>query len=192
MPSIGPSLPPHLSKRNRTPDGEDDDQQTPYRPTTKESRNTDEIDLSDSDHEEELNGKTSPRSNPSAARSNPSIGPSLPPPPPSTINKAEIQLEGSESGSEDDCRPRAPESPTKAPPSKPTPASNPEPDLDDSDSDSEDDDSDDNYGPSLPNAAAASTVGVPCYKIRSSAAFAFTQGSIPEAQRASRRAPDSC
>ncbi|RGP70311.1 hypothetical protein FLONG3_7489 [Fusarium longipes] len=137
MSSIGPQLPAHLSKRKRT--SEDEASNTSkHRRSESPAKNTDEIDLEDSDDDYGPSAPMPPKA---------SIGPALP-----TSNKDEIDLE---SGSESDTGP-APPKPTVGPAPPPAditqrPASSP-----DSDSDSEDD-----YGPALPGASNANkrTIG---------------------------------
>ncbi|VUC29643.1 unnamed protein product [Clonostachys rosea] len=139
MSSIGPQLPPHLAKRKRTP--EDDEDVKPSSPAAKNARtigptlpNQDEIDLDDSDSDDGYGPKA-----PKAAS-----GPSMP-----TKNSEEIDL-GDDSDS--DVGPAPPKPAAAAGPSLPPPAKRPAPE---SDSDS---DSDDDYGPALPTAATARPV----------------------------------
>lgn len=160
MSSIGPQLPPHLTKRKRSPEDE-----SPDSPSTKTSRpNNDEIALDgdDSDSDDGY-GPSAPK--PAAAATagpqRPSIGPTLPATTANGSNADEIALN---SESDDDTGPAPPapkptaQQPRRvmgpAPPpadlaTRPTTGPNPDPDPDsDSDSDSEDD-----YGPALPGAA---------------------------------------
>ncbi|KAF5546305.1 hypothetical protein FMEXI_5679 [Fusarium mexicanum] len=137
MSSIGPQLPPHLSKRKRTPDDEDSNS-SKHRRSESPAKNTDEIDLEDSDDGYGPSAPLPPKA---------PVGPALP-----TSNKDEIDLE---SDSESDTGP-APPKPTVGPAPPPAdisqrPAASP-----DSDSDSEDD-----YGPALPGSAKANkpTIG---------------------------------
>ncbi|KAL2876735.1 hypothetical protein SGCOL_008102 [Colletotrichum sp. CLE4] len=163
MSSIGPQMPPHFTKRKRTPDD-----QGANSPPTKHTRNADEIDLDDDDSDDAY-GPTAP-SAPAAPKnptpsSKPSIGPTLPPSNPT--NSSEIPLDDSDS--EDDYGPTAPrasastQEPSKTKPSiGPTlppkqaigPAMPPpdhRPSAPDSDSDSDDDD----YGPALPSSTTS-------------------------------------
>ncbi|KAK4193275.1 hypothetical protein QBC35DRAFT_481090 [Podospora australis] len=179
MSSIGPQLPPHLQKRKRTP--EHDEQ--PNSPPTKVTRrdNTDEINLEDSDSDDaygpSLPSKSKPSIGPSLPPSNstpqprsappiakPSIGPSLPPAP--STNQDEIPLDDSDSDSDSDgdygprpppqakaLGPQKPPSPPRrilGPAPPPADLSERPPGSPNSDSDS---DSEDGWGPSLPGAA---------------------------------------
>ncbi|KAG5806694.1 hypothetical protein H9Q74_007879 [Fusarium xylarioides] len=137
MSSIGPQLPPHLSKRKRTSDDEDSNS-SKHRRSESPAKNTDEIDLEDSDDDYGPSAPLPPKA---------PVGPALP-----TSNQDEIDLE---SDSESDTGP-APPKPTVGPAPPPAdisqrPAASP-----DSDSDSEDD-----YGPALPGSAKANnpTIG---------------------------------
>ncbi|KAI1205444.1 uncharacterized protein F4807DRAFT_443309 [Annulohypoxylon truncatum] len=101
MSSIGPQLPPHLSKRKRTPDDE-----SPESPAAKQratDRNQDEVDL-DSDDEDDY-GPSAPA--PAPPTKGP-IGPSLPP-----LNTDEVELEDSD---DDAIGPSAPPPPPTAKP----------------------------------------------------------------------------
>lgn len=127
MSSIGPQLPPHLSKRKRTPGPNGDD--APDSPPAKNQRtqgpvtNTDEVDLDDSDSD--------------GYGPKPVAGPSIPP-----AKKDEIDLA---SYSDSDVGP-VPPKPASA---GPTPSPQPPPPADEDSSD------DDDYGPSLPSASTA-------------------------------------
>ena len=134
MSSIGPQLPPHLSKRKRTPDAEG--QGARHHPDSTPAKNLrtqgpvanrDEIDL---DSDSDSDGDYGPK---------PVAGPSMPP-----QNKDEIDIA---SDSDSDVGP-APPKPTSAGPAAPAPQ--PPPPADDSSSSDDDDD----YGPSLPSANA--------------------------------------
>lgn len=134
MSSIGPQLPPQLSKRKRTPEDDSDNAQNPpASPPAKNPRtqgpsaNRDEIDLDDSDDDSDGYGPK------------PLAGPSMP-----ANNKDEIDL-SSDSGLETGPAPPVP------PLSNPT-AADP-PDEDNSSSD------DDDFGPSLPTAASKPQIG---------------------------------
>ncbi|OTA64063.1 hypothetical protein K449DRAFT_381005 [Hypoxylon sp. EC38] len=130
MSSIGPQLPPQLTKRKRTPDDESPDSPAPKLQAT--DRNKDEIDLSSDD--EDSYGPSAPKSTATAPIG--PIGPSLPP-----SNTDEINLDDSD---DDDIGPSAPPPPTTTRPSiGPTlpPANQDEIPLED------DDDSEDDAGP---------------------------------------------
>lgn len=159
MSSIGPQLPPHLTKRKRSPEDE-----SPDSPSTKTSRpnNENEIALDGGEESDSDDGYGPSAPKPAAAGpQRPSIGPSLPPTTASASNTDEIAL-GSDSD-DDDTGPAPPPKSTAqqqprrvmgpAPPpadlaERPTTA--PDADPEDSGSDS---DSDDGYGPALPGAA---------------------------------------
>ncbi|KAL6904681.1 hypothetical protein GGI43DRAFT_397861 [Trichoderma evansii] len=143
MSSIGPQLPPHLTKRKH----DDDDESTsssnkhPRRDdnNAQPSRNQDEIDIngSDSDSEDDY-GPPRPSITPAEPASR-SVGPSLPPHLAAAANNEdEINLSDSDS----DLMPQPPPAAAAANP----PNAN-------SDSESSDDD-DDDFGPSLPSASA--------------------------------------
>ncbi|KAF6837735.1 hypothetical protein CPLU01_02844 [Colletotrichum plurivorum] len=160
MSSIGPQLPPHLTKRKRTPEEEDADV-----PPTKQSRNSEEIDLEDNS-EDDGYGPTGPKAatqGPSPA-AKPSIGPAMPPSNPTNTN--EIALDDSDS--DDGYGPSAPRvtSQPNAPVSKPSiaptlppkqpigpalPPSGHNAAADDGSSS----DSDDDYGPALPSSTTS-------------------------------------
>ena len=149
MSSIGPQLPPHLTKRKRSPDD-----QSPDSPSTKTSRpnNENEIDLdggeSDSD---DAYGPSAPKPT-TAGPQRPSIGPSLPP------TAAAL---GSDSDDDDTGPAPAPPQPTAQQPRRVMGPAPPPADLaqrpttaPDSNQDSgSDSDSEDDYGPALPGAA---------------------------------------
>lgn len=137
MSSIGPQLPAHLSKRKRTPDDEASNS-SKQRRSESPAKNTNEIDLEDSDDDYGPSAPLPPKA---------SVGPALP-----TSNKDEIEIN---SDSDSDTGP-APPKPTVGPAPPPAdisqrPAASP-----DSDSDSEDD-----YGPALPGSSKANkpTIG---------------------------------
>lgn len=141
MSSIGPQLPPHLTKRKRTP--EDDGQDQPTSPPTKNIRvapNQDELDVDDSSSDDY--GPRAPQ---------PAPGPLVPP---SSNNTNEINLDD-DSGSESDVGPRPPPPPPKTAgqslpsvvPTQPAPVS------------SDDSSDEDDYGPSLPTAATRPQIG---------------------------------
>lgn len=163
MSSIGPQLPPHLTKRKRSSEDE-----SPDSPSTKTSRPNNENEIALNGEESDSDdgyGPSAPRPAAPAGPQRPSIGPSLPPTAASGSNTDEIALN---SDSDDDDTGPAPPPPSKEAAPKPTaqpprrvmgPAPPPA-DLasrpttaPDSESDSED--SDDDYGPALPGAAPA-------------------------------------
>ncbi|KAK1731789.1 hypothetical protein CaCOL14_008978 [Colletotrichum acutatum] len=166
MSSIGPQMPPHLTKRKRTPD----DQGAGSPPPKHTRNNTDEIDLDDDDSDDDAYGPIAPSAVVAAASNNPtpsskpSIGPTLPPSNPT--NSSEIPLD--DSASEDGyglTAPRASAPAQEAPKTKPSigpslppkqaigPAM-PPPDHRPSAADS-DSDSDDDYGPALPSSTTS-------------------------------------
>ncbi|KAF4980817.1 hypothetical protein FZEAL_3271 [Fusarium zealandicum] len=131
MSSIGPQLPPHLSKRKRTSERETS-APSKHRRSESPAKNNDEIGLDDSDDDY---GPSAP------APQKPTVGPSLPP-----SNKDEIDID---SGSDSDTGP-APPRPSIGPAPPPADIST-RPDAGpDSDSDSDDD-----YGPAPPGAPNA-------------------------------------
>lgn len=160
MSSIGPQLPPHLTKRKRSPEDE-----SPDSPSTKTSRPNNEneiaLDGEDSDSDDGY-GPSAPRPAATTGPQRPPIGPTLPHTAASGSNTDEIALNSD--SDDDDTGPAPPPSkqtaskPTAQPPrrvmgpapppadlaSRPTTA----PDLD------SDSDSDDDYGPALPGTAA--------------------------------------
>ncbi|KAI1774644.1 hypothetical protein F4818DRAFT_418500 [Hypoxylon cercidicola] len=183
MSSIGPQLPPHLSKRKRTP--EDESAESPaakLRATDRAPVNQDEINI-DSDDEYDYGqtapppkaagpiGPTMPPSNAEEVQLDDSdsddIGPTAPPPPPSTrpsigpslppSNNDEITLEDDDSDS--DVGPAPPSGPKPAAPAKrvhgpaPPPAPLSERPTTAAAADS-DSDSDSDYGPALPTSTS--------------------------------------
>ncbi|KAI1752681.1 hypothetical protein F4782DRAFT_499694 [Xylaria castorea] len=155
MASIGPTLPPHLAKRKRTPDDETSTDSPPTKIRASESAqsNNGEIDLeSDSD---DGYGPSAP-----VPTTRPSIGPSLPPsigptaplaasagPSLPRKNADEVALDSED---EDDMGPTPPE-PKRTHGPAPPPAALSERPPASADSDS---DSDDNYGPALPSSTS--------------------------------------
>ncbi|KAI1323534.1 hypothetical protein F5Y16DRAFT_383448 [Xylariaceae sp. FL0255] len=118
MSSIGPSLPPHLAKRKRTPDDDGTSADTPpakiRASESGQTSNKDEIDLEDSDSDDGYRPSASigPSIGPSAYPPRVAgAGPSLPQPP--QQNTDEIPLE-SEDEDEDDMGP-APSGPAPPP-----------------------------------------------------------------------------
>ncbi|KAI1649942.1 uncharacterized protein F4817DRAFT_299862 [Daldinia loculata] len=105
MSSVGPQLPPHLSKRKRTPEDESaDSPAAKLRATEGAQTNQDEIDLDSDDDDDDGYGPPAPQP---AAKT--SIGPTLPP-----SNTDEIKLDDSD---DDDTGPSAPPPPTNTRPS---------------------------------------------------------------------------
>lgn len=165
MSSIGPQLPPHLTKRKRSPEDE-----SPDSPSTKTSKpnNENEIALDGEDSESDDGyGPSAPKAAATAGPQRPSIGPSLPPTAASGSNTDEIALNSD--SDDDDTGPAPPSSkeaeskPTAQPPRRVMGPAPPPADLasrpttaPDSDSGS---DSDDDYGPALPGAAPTKTSG---------------------------------
>ncbi|KAK1458765.1 hypothetical protein CCUS01_09019 [Colletotrichum cuscutae] len=166
MSSIGPQMPPHPTKRKRTPDDPGADS-----PPPKHTRNnTDEIDLDSDDSDDDAFGPTAPSATAVAALKNttpsskPSIGPTLPPSNPT--NSSEIPLDDSDS--EDGYGPTAPRASAAAqealktkpsigptpPPKQAIGPAMPPPDHRPSAADS-DSDSDDDYGPAPPSSTTA-------------------------------------
>ncbi|KAF4341712.1 hypothetical protein FBEOM_4341 [Fusarium beomiforme] len=131
MSSIGPQLPPHLSKRKRTPDDEASNS-SKHRRSESPAKNSNEIDLEDSDDDYGPSAPLPPQA---------FAGPALP-----TTNQDEIDLE---SDSESEPGP-APPKPAVGPTPLPAEISQRPQTAPDSDSDSEDE-----YGPALPGSAKA-------------------------------------
>lgn len=178
MSSIGPQLPPHLTKRKRNPEDE-----SPDSPSTKTSKPNNEneiaLDGEESDSDDGY-GPSAPAPAATAGPQRPSIGPSLPPMAASGSNTDEIAL-NPDSDDDDDTGPAPPPSskdtapkPATHPPRRVMGPAPPPADLasrpttaPDSDSDS---DSDDDYGPALPGAAPANHSAGPSLPPRSGAA----------------------
>ncbi|KAI5922034.1 hypothetical protein F4810DRAFT_711857 [Camillea tinctor] len=165
MASIGPQLPPHLTKRKRTPDDEPSTDSPPSKlhASERELVNQDEVDLGSESENEDDYGPSAPIST-----SKPSIGPSLPPPPtakPSIgptlppTNTDEIALD-SDDDADDDTGPAPAPPPVTAsepkriqgpaPPPAPLSERPSSPPNAPAGGDSDSDDSDDGYGPALP------------------------------------------
>lgn len=144
MSSIGPQLPPHLTKRKH----DDDDESTsssnkvPRRDddTAQPPRNQEEIDINGSSSDSEDNyGPPRPSTLPVAPAPARNVGPSLPPHlAAATNNEDEISLSDSDSD------------PLPQPPPAVAAAANPP----NPNSDSDFSDDDDDFGPSLPSASA--------------------------------------
>lgn len=165
MSSIGPQLPPHLTKRKRSPEDE-----SPDSPSTKTSRPNNENEIALDGEESDLDdgyGPSAPRAVATTGPQRPSIGPSLPPAAASGSNNTDEIALNSDSD-DDDTGPAPPPSkeaaskPTAQPPRRVMGPAPPPADLasrpttaPDSDSGS-DSDSEDDYGPALPGAAPAS------------------------------------
>ncbi|TLD27124.1 hypothetical protein PspLS_04438 [Pyricularia sp. CBS 133598] len=179
MSSIGPQLPPHLTKRKRTLGDDDEDGQPaggPSQPPSKTSRltNDDEIDLDDDSDDDEFGpsaaaaGPTLPK--PSAPTDNSTdkppgpraAGPSMPPP------------EHTDSDADHQSRPEQPARRVLGPAAPPADLSERPPNL--PSSDGEDSDSDDDYGPALPTSSQAAQ--------RSAAAAAASARLAQEAEEA--------
>lgn len=166
MSSIGPQLPPHLTKRKRTPDdaGEPDSP-----PSKKPSANQDEIAIDDNSSDDgygpsipkqPIGPSLPPAGTASKPAAGPSIGPSMGPTlPPSTANGDEISLHDSDSDSDTGPAPAPSSAPRLPPPPKrvlgpaapPAPLSERPPGSPNSNSDDSDDD---DYGPLLPTSTA--------------------------------------
>jgi len=163
MSSIGPQLPPHLSKRKRTPDddGADDRDARRESPSGKLPRrgdaappaNADEIGLDDDDESDDGMGPSAPPPPPPAQQpSRPVVGPALPPS--TTANQDEIDLSDSDSDTGPAPPPTVSSRPGPQAPSQPqpTPASSSAPKPQAAAPSDSDSDSDDDYGPALPSA----------------------------------------
>lgn len=167
MSSIGPQLPPHLSKRKRTPD---DEGEADSPPSKRAPSNQDEIALDDDDSDDDGFGPVAPKAStlsigptlaPPNLTSKPAMGPSSGPSrgptlPPSNTN--EISLEDSDDDSDAGPAPAVasiPQPPKRVLGPAPPPASLSErpsyPPAADSASDSDDDD---DYGPALPTSSS--------------------------------------
>ncbi|KAF0326608.1 hypothetical protein K4K61_012268 [Colletotrichum sp. SAR11_59] len=158
MSSVGPQLPPHLTKRKRNPDDDSADS-----PPTKQTRNTDEIDLDDSSDDDGF-GPIVPGASVKepAPTVKPAVGPIMPPS--STTNTDEIPLDGSDS--EDGYGPSAPRaaSPNASkskpsigptlPPKQPIGPTLP-PAAHQGGNDGSSSDSEDDYGPALPSSTTS-------------------------------------
>ncbi|KAI1489784.1 hypothetical protein F5X96DRAFT_670370 [Biscogniauxia mediterranea] len=161
MAPIGPQLPPHLTKRKRTPDDEPSTADSPpskLHASERERVNQDEVHLESENESDDEYGPSAP-----IHTSKPSIGPSIPPPigptlPPTNIDEIALDSDGDDG---DDIGPAPIPPPASAPEPKrvhgpaPPPASLSErpsspPDAPGHDPDSDSDDSDDGYGPALP------------------------------------------
>lgn len=155
MSSVGPQLPPHLAKRKRSVDDEDEPHSPPHKiqaataprtlgPALPHTQNPDELDMGESSEDD-----YGPSLGPAKAPGPPKrvLGPAPPP----TANPDELDL----SESEDDYGPSKPSTKTPTPPKRvlgpaPPPASLSERPTHAADDDSSSDD--DDYGPSLPPA----------------------------------------
>ncbi|KAI0103476.1 hypothetical protein F4814DRAFT_98420 [Daldinia grandis] len=183
MSSVGPQLPPHLSKRKRTPEDESvDSPAAKLRATEQAQANQDEIDLDSDDDDDGYGpsapkpaGKTSigptlPPSNSDEIKLddsvNDNIGPSAPSPPKNTrpsigptlppTNQDEVQLEDESSSSDDEAGPAPP---PPAPHSAkrvhgPAPPPAPLSERPTTSANPDSDDDDDDYGPALPTSTS--------------------------------------
>ncbi|KAI1740444.1 hypothetical protein F4680DRAFT_419457 [Xylaria scruposa] len=155
MASIGPTLPPHLAKRKRTPEDEPSNDSPPTKIRASESAQTnkDEIELESDSDDEYGPSAQKPTTRPSIGPSlPPSIGPTAPTAPASGPslphkNTDEVALD-SEDG--DDVGPAPPE-PKRTHGPAPPPAALSERPSAPADSES---DSDDDYGPALPSSTS--------------------------------------
>ncbi|KAI0149786.1 hypothetical protein F4776DRAFT_603200 [Hypoxylon sp. NC0597] len=172
MSSIGPQLPPHLTKRKRTPDDESPD--SPAAKLQATDRNKDEVDLSSGDEDDY--GPSAPK--PTAKAPIGPIGPSLPP-----SNTDEINLDDSDDG---DIGPSAPPPPTTTtrPSIGPTlpPANQDEIPLEDGD------DSEDDVGPAPHPGPAQATAPAPA---PAPTVAKRVQGPAPPPASLSERPPTS-
>ncbi len=151
MASIGPTLPPHLQKRKR---GSEADDETPGSPPSKITRGGNEDDISLSDSSEDDMGPMPARPSSSfvqngAAPPRPAIGPSPHP----GANDDEIDLDDSDE--DGGIGPMAPSASKSAPSPPVIGPTMPPGSLDDAAGDLSDSDSDDDYGPALPSATAS-------------------------------------
>ncbi|KAL7810132.1 hypothetical protein V8C26DRAFT_410475 [Trichoderma gracile] len=145
MSSIGPQIPPHLTKRRRDSDTDDDTSSNKHARRDDSPQNQDEIDLnaSSSDSEDDYAPRR-PSSQPTAPAPR-AVGPSLPPHLTNT-NKDEITLDNNSDSDSESTGPAPP------PPPQTTTNTNPDPDSDSSEDD-------DTFGPSLPTAATRRQIG---------------------------------
>ncbi|ROT42259.1 hypothetical protein SODALDRAFT_303434 [Sodiomyces alkalinus F11] len=141
MSSIGPQLPPNLTKRKRTPDDQDD-----ARSPAKQARNAEEIELGDESSSDEY-GPSAPKER-SPAGPKASIGPFRPTPATSKSNKPSPP-----SPSERRIGPSLPPQRTIGPAAPPPLDYNPTAASSPASSDSEDD----GYGPALPTSNPSSS-----------------------------------
>ena len=151
MASIGPALPPHLQKRKR---GSEADNETPGSPPSKIKRggNQDEIALSDSSEDDM--GPMPARPSSSLARNGPAPPrPAIGPSPHPGANDDEIDLDDSDE--DGGIGPTAPSASKSAPSPPIIGPTMPPGSLDDAPDDLSDSDSDDDYGPALPSATAS-------------------------------------
>lgn len=164
MSSIGPQLPPHLTKRKRSPEDE-----SPDSPSAKTSRPNNEneiaLDGEGSDDSDDGYGPSAPRPAATAGPQRPPIGPSLPPAAASGSNNNTDEIALNSDSDNDDTGPAPPPSkgaaqkPTAQPPRRVMGPAPPPADLASRpatapDSDSGSDSDDDGYGPALPSASA--------------------------------------
>ncbi|KAI1106196.1 hypothetical protein F4804DRAFT_301856 [Jackrogersella minutella] len=173
MSSIGPQLPPQISKRKRTSNDESPD--SPAAKVRATDRTQDEVDLDSSDEDDygpsapqpivkASIGPTLPPSNADEVQLDDSddddIGPSAPPPPPTVAkpsvgptlppaNQDEIPLEHEDSP-DDEAGPAPPPVPKPAPAKRVQGPAPPPAPLSERPQDADSSDSDDDYGPALP------------------------------------------
>ncbi|TFB07056.1 hypothetical protein CCMA1212_000779 [Trichoderma ghanense] len=148
MSSIGPQLPPHLTKRRR--DSDTDDTSSNKHPRRDEApQNQDEIDLaasasgSEDDYAPPRPSSPPTITTPTASAPTKAVGPALPP---HLANNDEITLDDADSDSASDTGPALP-------PKTTNPSLNPDSESSDSDSD------DDSFGPSLPTSTTRRQIG---------------------------------
>ncbi|TLS28987.1 hypothetical protein PpBr36_00739 [Pyricularia pennisetigena] len=160
MSSIGPQLPPHLTKRKRTPGDDYDDDESeaaggPLQPPSKTSRlaNDDEIDLDDDSSDDDFG--------PSTAAAGPTLPTSSAPtdkngtkPPGPRATGPSMPQQNTESDVDHQSRREEPARRVLGPAAPPADLSERPPNPPSSDEDSDDDD-DDDYGPALPTSAQA-------------------------------------
>ncbi|KAL7943217.1 hypothetical protein V8C42DRAFT_330042 [Trichoderma barbatum] len=154
MSSIGPQLPPQLTKRRRDSDLDDSTASASTKHARRDNslQNHDEIDLnaSGSDSEDDY-APSRPSTIPAAAPTTRTVGPSLPPHLASNNNTNEINLSDSDSDSDT--------GPAILPPPNPTTTVNPNPNpILKADTESSEDE-DDDFGPSLPSSAPRRQIG---------------------------------
>ncbi len=151
MASIGPALPPHLQKRKR---GSEADDETPGSPPSKIKRggNEDEIALSDSSEDDM--GPMPARPTSTSAQNGPAPPrPAIGPVPHPGANDDEIDL--GDSDEDDATGPMAPSAAKPAPSPLIIGPTMPPGSLDDAPGDLSDSDSDDDFGPALPSTVAS-------------------------------------
>ena len=163
MPTVGPTLPPHLQKRKRSPSDPEDPSSPPHKiqaaigpaPLLK---NPDELKLDDESSDDGY-GPSAPASKPKTKTSSPPPKRILGPAPPPSKNPDELDAE--DESSEDDYGPSAqpPAPPKRVLGPAPPPANLAEMPSHPANPDS-DDSSDDDYGPSLPPAPGSAAAAL--------------------------------